>query len=430
MQKSTVRIFASAVAVLLAIAGCNKGEKEPEPLVSVQVAEVKPVDLTETVTVDAVLWPINQAAITPKISAPVAQFHVQRGPKVKKGQLLATLENRDLSASVTENKGGYEQAQATYATSTRASIPEEMQKAQLDVQQSKENLDAQTKVVESRKVLFQEGAMPRKDLDAAQVAYVQAKAAYEQAAKHLQSLQSVSQAQEVKTAEGQLTQAKGKYEGAAAQLAYSEVRSPIDGVITDRPAFSGEMAAAGTALITVMDTSAIIAKAHVSQDVAADLKVGDAASIAVNGADPVPAKISQISPALDANSTTVEIWATTGKAGMGKDQQLRPGSAAKLSIETAHAKGALAVPAGAVVKTDEGKNTVAVAAPDNTAQVREVQLGITDDKQSLIEVKGGLKAGEKVITNAAYALPDKTKIKIEAAGEKDKPSAEKKDEKD
>jgi RND family efflux transporter MFP subunit len=335
---------------------------------------------------------------------------------------------------VTENKGGYEQAQATYATSTKASIPEEMQKAQFDVQQSKESLDAQTKVVESRRQLFQEGAMPRKDLDAAQVAYVQAKAAYEQAAKHLQSLQNVSQAQAVKTAEGQLTQAKGKYEGAAAQLAYSEIRSPIDGVVTDRPAFSGEMAAAGTALITVMDTSAIIAKAHVSQDVAADLKIGNPASISVNGADPVPAKISQISPALDPNSTTVEIWATTGKAGMGKDQQLRPGSAAKLSIETAHAKGALAVPANAVVKTDEGMNTVAVALPDNTAQVREIQPGITDDKQGLVEIKGGLKAGEKVITNAAYALPDKTKIKIEAAGgeDKGKPSAEKpaKDEKD
>src|SRR6185312_14158826 len=308
----------SMAALSLVIAGCkDNDEKEPVPLVNVQVAEVKPADLTETVTVDAVLWPINQAAITPKISAPVAAFHVQRGQHVKKGELLATLENRDLAASVTENKGGFEQAEATYATSTKATIPEDVQKAQLDVQQSKENLDAQTKVVESRQQLFDQGAMPRKDLDAAKVAYVQAKAAYEQAAKHLQSVQNVSEAQAVKNAQGQLTQAKGKYEGAAAQLAYSEIRSPIDGVVTERPAYAGEMAAAGAPLITVMDTSAIIAKAHVSQDIAAQLKVGDAASISVNGGEPVPAKISQISPALDPNSTTVEIWATTGKEGAG-----------------------------------------------------------------------------------------------------------------
>jgi RND family efflux transporter MFP subunit len=246
-------------------------------------------------------------------------------------------------------------------------------------------------------------------------------------------MQNVSEAQAVKNAQGQLTQAKGKYEGAAAQLGYSEIRSPIDGVVTERPAYAGEMAAAGAPLITVMDTSAIIAKAHVSQEVAAQLKMGDAASIVVNGAEPVTAKISQISPALDPNSTTVEIWATTGKEGMGKDQQLRPGSAAKLSIEVAHAKSALSVPVNAVVKTDEGKTTVAVAGTDNAAHVREVQTGITDTQRNMVEIKGGLRSGEKVIANAAYALPDGTKIKIQSAGDEEKPGADKggkKDEKD
>src|ERR1700748_117190 len=100
--------FVISMAALALVAGCKGGEeKEPVPLVSVQVAEVKPTDLTETVTGDAVLWPISQPPITPKISAPVAAFHVQRGQHVKKGELLATLENRDLAASVTENKGGF-----------------------------------------------------------------------------------------------------------------------------------------------------------------------------------------------------------------------------------------------------------------------------------------------------------------------------------
>src|ERR1043166_5605444 len=127
--------FVAGMALFALVCGCSKKEAEPEALVTVQVAEVKPVDLTASVTVDAVLWPINQAAITPKISAPVAEFHVQRGAHVKKGQLLVTLENRDLAAGVTENKGAYEQAQAAYATSTRSSIPEDVQKAQLDAQQ-------------------------------------------------------------------------------------------------------------------------------------------------------------------------------------------------------------------------------------------------------------------------------------------------------
>ena len=113
----------------------------------------------------------------------------------------------------------------------------------------------------------------------------------------------------LKAAQGQLTSAEGKYKGAEAQVNYSEIRSPIDGVVTDRPLFAGETAAAGAPLITVMDTSVLLAKTHIAQSLAQQLKVGDGATVHVPGvADPVPAKVSMISPALDPGSTTVEVW--------------------------------------------------------------------------------------------------------------------------
>ena len=65
--------------------------------------------------------------------------------------------------------------------------------------------------------------------------------------------------------------------GAEAQVNYSEIRSPIDGVVTDRPLFAGETAAAGAPLITVMDTSTLLAKTHIAQSLAQQLKVGDEA---------------------------------------------------------------------------------------------------------------------------------------------------------
>jgi multidrug resistance efflux pump len=131
---------------------------------------------------------------------------------------------------------------------------------------------------------------------------------------------AVSKDQEVKSAKGQLQSAKGKYLGAAAQLSYSEIRSPINGVVADRPLYLGGMAAAGTPLLTVMDTSSVIARAHISQDQAALLKIGDKATIALRGGspgaaapdtqseqdEPIDAKVTIVSPALDQNSTTVE----------------------------------------------------------------------------------------------------------------------------
>src|SRR5205807_10234814 len=103
--------------------------------------------------------------------------------------------------------------------------------------------------------------------------------------RHLEALNAIGKQQELKSAAGQLDQAKGKYLGAEAQLSYSEVRSPIDGFVTDRPLYPGEMAAAGTPLITVMDLSQVIARAHISQQEAALLKAGDKAQITVPEVD-------------------------------------------------------------------------------------------------------------------------------------------------
>jgi multidrug efflux pump subunit AcrA (membrane-fusion protein) len=67
---------------------------------------------------------LNQSTITPKVSAPVKKFFVHRGDHVREGQLLATLENRDLAAAALESKGLYDQAKANYQATTEASLPE------------------------------------------------------------------------------------------------------------------------------------------------------------------------------------------------------------------------------------------------------------------------------------------------------------------
>jgi multidrug efflux pump subunit AcrA (membrane-fusion protein) len=421
-------ILITLLTSLLFVAGCRSPEKEVEPIVSVQAVKVEGTTLTENITAEAVLFPVQQAAITPKISSPVSKLYVQRGDRVKQGQLLATLENADITAAVTENHGGLEQAQAAYTTSTRAGIPEELRKAELDRQQTRENLDAQTKLIESRKSLFEQGALPRKDLDAAQVAYVQAKSQFELADQHLASLNAVGHKASLQSATAQLAQARGKFEGARAQLKYTEIRSPINGIVTDRPSFAGEMVSTGAPLVTVMDISFIIGKAHISQTQASRLKVGDEAEIQTAGLDePVAAKVTLISPALDSNSTTVEVWVKANN----KDRFLRPGSSAKVEIKTQHAENVLAVPQTAVVKDETGKTIVLVVEGD-VAHEREVKLGIVDLHAGMVQVTSGLKSGNLVITNQAYGLPDKTKVKLQEASaelKKDK-SAAGKEEKD
>src|SRR5437764_4246364 len=263
------------VLAVAALGGCSKDQAEPQPIVSVQAEAVKQGPISQVITADAVLFPINQATIVPKIAAPVAKTYVMRGSKVKQGQLLLTLENRDLAAAAQEKRGTFEQTQAQAAIATNTSLPEELQKAELDAQAAKENLDAQQKIYDSRKNLLAQGAIPRKDFDAATVSFVQAKAQYEQAERHLQGLKAVGHEQQLRATKAGVVAAEGILKGAEAQLQYSEIRSPIDGIVTDGPWYPGMMPQSGAPLVTVMNLSQMIAKAHIPQNQAALLKKGD-----------------------------------------------------------------------------------------------------------------------------------------------------------
>ena len=409
----------TAACLLALLPGCSKKEEAAPSAVSVEAASAVIQPITEHVVTDAVLTPIAQAAISPKITAPVKKFYVQRGSHVKAGELLATLENNDLKASVTDNQGAFDAANATYQTDVQATVPEDYQRAQLDLAQAKANLDLNKSIVASRKQLFAQGAIPGRDLDTSEAALVQAQAAYDTASQHLDSMKQVSRAAALRAAKGQLESAQGKYQGAEAQLSYSDIRSPITGVVTDRPLFAGETAAAGTPLITVMDTRALLAKIHLSQPQAQILSVGDPATIDVSGLPrPVPGKITLVSPALDPGSTTVEIWVRIeNPKGV-----LRPGTAVHVNVAGRTVSKALVVPSAAIVVASTGKSTVMAIGSDGVAHQTPVTTGISDNGET--QILSGISAGQQVVTTGAASMDDGTHVKVAAPGDSDeKPSA-------
>jgi multidrug efflux pump subunit AcrA (membrane-fusion protein) len=407
------------LCVFVALAGCHKKEDVPAPEVEVQAVKPSYGSISEQILADATLSPLAQAAISPKVTAPVRKFLVQRGARVKAGQLLATLENNDLSAAALDNEGSYSAAKAGYETATRATVPEEFTKAQLDLTQARAQLDLNQSIVTARTQLFTQGAIPGRDLDTAKAALVQAQAAFDIAKQHFDSVQKTSNKASLESAKGQLDSARGKYLGAQAQLGYTEIRSPIDGVVTDRPLFAGETAPAGTPLITVMDTSALLAKVHIAQVQAQQLTIGAAATIQVPGVDdPIDGKVSLISPALDPGSTTVEVWLRVENA----KGTLKAGTPVHASITGRSAKNTLLIPAEALQTAPDGSKFTMVVATGNTAHKHPVTIGIQTAKQ--VQILSGITANDTVILAGAYALDEATKVKViapEAADKADKP---------
>lgn len=419
-------LLGAMAPLLLVFSGCSKEEKEKDPVVTVQVTPAKRATISQTISGDAVVYPLEQATVAPKISSTIKKFFVQRGARVKKGQVLAQLENSDLSAAAEATEGDFKQAEANYATTVGASLPQQMQKAEQDAITAKSSFEAQKKVYESRKELFDQGALPRRDLDAAEVAFLQARSQNEQAQKQLSDLQRIGKEQTLKSAEGSRASAEGRMRSAKAQLAYSRITSPIDGVVTDRPFYEGDPATANQPILTVMNTSRLIAKSHIPQAEAAVLKVGNLAELKIPGVEePIKGRVSLVSPALDTGSTTIEVWVEAIKP----DPALKPGMNVTVTMTAKTVKDGLVVPTPAVFKSNEGADYIMVAGSDGHAHHKTVQVGVHNAEFS--QVLSGVGAGDSVISSGGYALPDNTQIKIETPSADEK-EADKggKDEKD
>jgi len=395
------RTLVVLVAAGILFTGCGTKEAaEATPTVTVQVDAAEKGAIQRKVVTDAVLYPRDQAAIVPKVVSSIKKWNVEKGSHVKAGELLGELENQDLTGAAMKSQGGYAQAEVTYQM--------QLQKSAQDLKFAKQTLDSAQKFYDGRSALYKEGAVSAKDLDDASVALSQAKNTYDLTQKQY----------DLKVAQEALNAAKGDTENANAQLSYTKITSPIDGVVTDRPYYPGETPATGTPIITVMDLSQIVARAHVAQLEAASLKVGDPATITVPGqATQVKGTVTLVSPAVDPISTTVEVWVQAPNP----KESLRPGSSVRVAMVAQTVPQAVVIPQAALLTSPDGVNTVIVLDSDNTPSKKKVKVGIRDSEAKTVQVTDGLQGGERVVTVGAFELANeddpvlaKTKIQVQA----------------
>ena len=390
-------LLVGAVATVMSLAACSSNEPpEASPTVTVQVATAQSEPIRRIVTSDAILFPKDEAAIVPQISAPIKKFYVERGSHVHAGEILAQLDDQALQGAYMENQGGYQQAHAGYEAA--------LQNAQQQLALAKQQLTAAQTLYDDRDNLLKQGAVSQKDVEDARIALTQAQNQYQAAQKQY----------DLESAEGQLAAAKGRVTSAEAELNYTNIKSPINGVVTDRPYYLGETPAAGSPILTVMDLSQIVAKAHIAQDQAARLRVGDAATITAMGASELlQGNVTLISPALDPNSTTVEVWVQAPNPG----EKLKPGTNATVQIVAQTVPQAVVIPASALLTATDGSTSVFTVGADNKPKQEDVKVGIRSGDD--VQITSGLSAGDRVITAGAYDLanedPDvlaKTTIQI------------------
>jgi RND family efflux transporter MFP subunit len=290
---------------------------------------------------DVVEWPGTVTArlsadVAPTVTARVLAVRVQAGSSVRRGEVLATLDARDLTAR-------RQQAEAALAAATA-----QARQAAADLDRARQ--------------LFAKEALTRQDLDAAEARAAAARA--------------------------HAAQARDAVAEARVRLGETEVRAPFDGVVVARHVDPGDTAGPGAPVASLQDPSTLRLEADVSEQCAAPLAIG--AELAVRlGAPPIElwARLEELAPVADPTTRTRHV-----KAVLPPDAALRPGAFASLRLSCG-SHTAVVVPAAAVHRAGQLETVRAVV--DGMPLVRSVRTGKAVGAD--VEILSGLRAGDVVV---------------------------------
>jgi RND family efflux transporter MFP subunit len=423
-----VQLAAGIGVLILIVAGwCwhrrGAGDEEAaQPIVSVRLAKAEIGAIAQPLELAGTISARQEATISPKVSAPIAQMGLLKNRVVRRGEVLAVLESRDLTAQQAEAAAALREAEIGVKSTSQGAIPLTNAQDVKAVHDAQGTLDNARKTYERRKTLFDQGGISKKDLEASQLDVTKAEDDLRLAERAASLHQGTTNPSDLATARSKEQQAAGHLASLTAQAGYATIRAPFDGVIGDQFLYQGDFATAGAKMLTIADTSSVIVKAPLSVDAAMHVQAGDSATIQPDSMPGVTLQgtVSLVGRAADPQSRAVELWITLPNP----DGKLRPNSSARVTVQSAGVSNAVVVPTSAVTLDATNANAGTVMVVDAKSVAHEVKVTTGAHSRERTQITSGLRGGETVIIEGNYGLPDGTKVQNADAA---KPAAPEKD---
>lgn len=324
----------------------------------------------------------RKSAVGAKITGRLLKVYVEEGMRVKKGSLLAELENEDLKAN-------YNQALANLESSK-----ENINFAMAELDEAKKN-------IQRIKVLYERGFATQAEFDLAEARY-----------KKAEALLSASHAN--------YNAAKANVRNAEVQLEYTKLRAPFDGIILTKDADEGDIitplgsaANAKAAVVTMADLESLYVEADVSEVYLDKIKKKQSCIISF---DAIPDRVFEgyvymIIPTVDRTKSSV----TVKIKFLEKSDQILPDMSAKISFLERPLKEDEKVRRIIIdksfVKIEKGRY-FAFVLKNNSVEKRE--LMIEKEENKYLYIKDGIRPGDKLITRPIDKLKEGVKVRIEA----------------
>lgn len=371
------------IPLVMWLSACGEAPREKSTTVSTPAVAVS------SVTAANETWPSiyeatgtvrarTSAIISAKLMGYVREVKAQAGDRVREGQLLVTLDTRDLDVSSRRAEAAREEV--------RSGVPE----GDSAVAAAKANLDLAQVTFGRMRDLFQKTSISNQEFDEASDKLKAAQAAYEMAeARRLQLNSKLAQVdQEVRATE--------------VTRSYADVRAPFAGVVVSKSVDPGSLALPGAPLFSIERDGVYRLEAPVEESHLASIRIGQPVSVSFDGERTVDARVSEIVPAVDAASR-----AYTVKIGLPPIPWLRSGVFGRASFRLG-SRTLLAIPAGAV--NERGQLQSVVVVENGVARVRLITVG--EKVRDRVEVLSGLMAGEKVIFPVPQGLSDGARVEV------------------
>ena len=364
--------------------------------------------------------------VNSKVTGRLAWIGVEKGDKVKEGQVLVRLEDQEFRAGYEQAKGAAANARAYLAELRNGSRPEEIQLA-IARHQLKQTDEAQATLANDKRILDRTkelaggGVVSRQALDDATAKFDADQQRVNSLEKAFQLMQIGPRQEEIARARGLMAQAQGQLDFAKAQLDATVIRAPVTGTILDRTAEKGELITAQFAsaavggpqgsVVSLADLNDLQVELDIAQSDFARLGPKQKGIVTV---DAYPdrkydGEIAQISPEANRQKATVQIKVQV----LNPDEYLRPEMNATVKfIANEPVKGSSQPPGvfvpSAAVRDRDGKKVVLIAY-SGKAVARRIRVLSQRSEGYLVD---GLVGGESVITTAPQDLKDGDKIKI------------------
>ena len=360
----------------------------------------------------------HEIEVASKVVGRVAGIGVEKGDRVKAGQVLVRLEDDKYRAQLEQAKGQIDNLQARLAGAEHGSRPEEIAVARANLDQAKANLVNAKITLERTKGLVSEGVLSRQQLDDAQ-------SKYDDAMAHVASLEKTHELarlgprqEEIDSLRGQVEQAKGMMEYAQTQLDNTVIRAPVSGTILERAVEKGEFVTNGFVgdrgakgyVVTLADLNDLQVELDINQNDFARLHMTQKGVVTT---DAYPDRkydgvIAEMSPKADRQKATVQVKVKV----LHPDEYLRPemnASVAFLSDQKPGATGSSARPL-IVVPASAVKSDAVFVVLDGRAVRKTVKTGGANSQG--VQIREGLIGGEDLVVNPPASLKDGDRVRV------------------